>query len=328
MAKETQFKKLLEKMLYPYRVVIMNDESFEEVGTYKLSQMHIVGAIMTVVLVTSLFLILLISLTPLRGLIPGYGDTTLPNKLRKQSTRIEALEEDIAAKDLYITQVRNLLTGAIDTTSYEIEPDFNLVDENANLEPSLADKQLRDEVERKEREGIYDELETSTADAQKRNESNSPKEPMVEATAQMPTTMPMARPAALRYEVMPVEEMDLFVPLRGYVGAGFSSSQNHYGIDIIAPRNSTIKSIANGVVLKADWSVEMGHSITIQHSNNLISTYSHNSMLLKKVGSFVKQGEGIAVIGNSGELSNGPHLHFELWHNGEPLDPALFIQFD
>lgn len=324
MAKDTKLNKLLEKMLYPYRVVVMNDESFEEVGTYKLSQMHIVGAIMTVVLLTSIFLIVLISFTPLRGLIPGYGDTTLPNKLRKQSSRISQLEEQMQAKDLYITQVSNLLTGAVDTTSYEIEPDFNLVDENTDLEPSLADKQLRDEVERKERAGIYDE--SAGASTNSSAGVQTPPSSVVNVPPLPPA--PFARPAALRYEVMPVEEMDLFTPLRGYVGAGFSSTQQHFGIDIIAPRNSTIKSIADGVVLKSDWSVEMGHSITIQHSNNLISTYSHNSMLLKKVGTFVKQGEGIAVIGNSGELSNGPHLHFELWHNGEPLDPATLIQFD
>jgi len=117
-------------------------------------------------------------------------------------------------------------------------------------------------------------------------------------------------------------------PLDGEISAKFDTDSKHFGIDIVAPANSPVKSILDGVVIFSDWSVKTGNTISIQHRNNLISTYKHNSKLLKKIGQFVKAGEAICIIGNTGELTSGPHVHFEIWNNGIAIDPAAYINFE
>ena len=125
-----------------------------------------------------------------------------------------------------------------------------------------------------------------------------------------------------------IAELYFTPPLRGgYITAEFQPSKKHYGIDITAPKNTPIQSAMDGTVIISDWTLETGNIIGIQHKNNLVSFYKHNSVLLKKVGSFVKAGEAVAIIGNTGQLSDGPHLHFEIWHNSQPVNPTNYINF-
>jgi murein DD-endopeptidase MepM/ murein hydrolase activator NlpD len=124
-----------------------------------------------------------------------------------------------------------------------------------------------------------------------------------------------------------LEEQYFYSPLEGIVTTKFSVKAEHYGIDIVSKSNDPIKSVAEGTVIFADWTQESGYVIAIQHRGNFISIYKHNSALLKKVGDFVNSGEVIAIIGNTGEFTSGPHLHFELWLNGNPIDPEEFILF-
>jgi murein DD-endopeptidase MepM/ murein hydrolase activator NlpD len=119
----------------------------------------------------------------------------------------------------------------------------------------------------------------------------------------------------------------LISPLEGIITSDFDNATNHYAVDIAAAANTPIKSCYEGTVVFADWTSETGNIIIVQHENNLLSAYKHNSALLKEVGEFVRSGEAIAIIGNSGENSTGPHLHFELWYEGAPIDPQNFIKF-
>jgi len=116
-------------------------------------------------------------------------------------------------------------------------------------------------------------------------------------------------------------------PLKGEVSAGFDLDKKHFGIDIVAEKDTPIKSILSGIVINADRSVETGNNISIQHDNDLISVYKHNSILLKKVGQRVKTGDAIAIIGNTGAETSGPHAHIELWHNGRAVNPADYLEF-
>ncbi len=116
-------------------------------------------------------------------------------------------------------------------------------------------------------------------------------------------------------------------PLKGAISSGYLSVPDHIGVDIIAPEGSPITSILDGIVVSSDWNIETGHSITVQHADNIISVYKHNDRLLKETGDRIKQGESIAIIGNTGRLTSGPHLHFELWYNGNSVDPSNFIDF-
>ena len=125
-----------------------------------------------------------------------------------------------------------------------------------------------------------------------------------------------------------MDRLFFFNPLEGTVTQSYDISEEHFGIDIVAPKNEAVKAVLRGTVIFAEWTVETGYVIQIQHENNLTSIYKHNSVLLKKVGEEVKVGEAIAIVGNTGELSSGPHLHFELWQEGVPLDPENYINFN
>ena len=125
----------------------------------------------------------------------------------------------------------------------------------------------------------------------------------------------------------PLQQQLFIAPISGEGSAPFDLDQHHRGIDILAPKDTPVKAIMDGYVFISDWTLETGNTIGIQHVDGLVSFYKHNSSLLKGQGSFVRAGEAIAIIGNTGTLSDGPHLHFELWHNGVALDPAEYINF-
>jgi len=124
-----------------------------------------------------------------------------------------------------------------------------------------------------------------------------------------------------------LDELFFINPVNGTISEGFMIDKKHFGVDVLAPKNTPIKSIMDGVILSSDWSLETGNTISIQHPSNIISVYKHNSVLLKETGSLVKAGEAIAIIGNTGTLSDGPHLHFELWYNGKPENPEEYFSF-
>ena len=124
-----------------------------------------------------------------------------------------------------------------------------------------------------------------------------------------------------------LEEQYFYSPIEGIVTTEFNIKDEHYGIDIVSNSNEPVKSVAEGTVIFSDWTQESGNVIAIQHRGNIISVYKHNSALLKKVGNFVNSGQVIAIIGNTGEFTTGPHLHFEMWFNGNPVDPEEFISF-
>jgi murein DD-endopeptidase MepM/ murein hydrolase activator NlpD len=123
------------------------------------------------------------------------------------------------------------------------------------------------------------------------------------------------------------QEFFLFSPLSGIVLSPYNVKNEHYGVDVVSKKNEPVKCVADGTVIISDWTQEAGFVISVQHKGNLISVYKHNSALLKKVGNFVKAGDIISIIGNTGELTSGPHLHFELWYNGNPVNPEEFVTF-
>jgi len=125
-----------------------------------------------------------------------------------------------------------------------------------------------------------------------------------------------------------LDDYYFYTPLKGEISAPFDLEGKHFGVDIVAPENSAVKSILDGVVIFSDWSAKTGNTISIQHRNNLVSVYKHNSKLLKNIGQFVKKGEAICIIGNTGKLTSGPHVHFELWSSGIAIDPDEYINFD
>lgn len=290
--KQNKFQDWLERVKHPYRLVVMNNDTFEEVGSYKLTLLNIYIILSTIVMMVAIFVVLAIIFTPAKQFIPGYGDVSAQSEMRKIYESLDSIEYYADATDTYRESIQRVLTGNSQTAPDEVPEDLTR-DTEFSIETSEEEMRLRDEVA----------LETLNEKNKKgKNINTSPND-------------------------KPLEQLYFTSPLNGEVSAGFMPEKKHFGIDILAPKGSPIKSVLDGYVVMSDWTRETGQTIGIQHANNTVTFYKHNSTLLKKAGEFVKAGEAIAVIGNTGDLTDGPHLHFELWYKGQPVDPSEYVRF-
>ncbi|MCB0655204.1 MAG: M23 family metallopeptidase [Saprospiraceae bacterium] len=282
-----------EHLRVPYRLVVMNNETFEEIGSYRLTLLNIYIAICSLLALGAILVWLLMLFTPLKRLVPGYGDITNSTEFIKIDRKLRNAEKELAAYKLYYDKVRGLVTGPQPTQASESEEGTpQIMEEPEPVERIPEDEELRDKVE----------------------------------TAEALTITPEELISSRKSE-RELYEIYFVPPVNGEISAPFMPDKAHFGVDVLAPKNTPIRATMDGFVIASDWTLETGFTIGIQHSNNLISFYKHNSVLLKKVGESVKAGEAIAIIGNTGTLSDGPHLHFELWQSGKPINPADYIKF-
>jgi murein DD-endopeptidase MepM/ murein hydrolase activator NlpD len=276
------------KLMRKYRLVILNEESYEEIGFIRLSRMNImaIAGILTLILIALVYVA--IAYTPVRELIPGYPDAMMSHHIRQNAMKLDSLQRELAMRDQYFMNINRIVSGQ--------RPEDYLNDtstvqgvEQINFARSSNDSALRQKVEEEEqfRLSISDRLA----------------------------------------EVKELHDVHFFTPVSGIITNPFNPVENHYGIDLVAGPNEVVKATLDGTVTMATWTLETGYVIQIQHDNNIMSVYKHNAELFKSVGLKVSAGDVIAIIGNSGELTTGPHLHFELWHNGVPLNPADYIVF-
>ncbi len=291
-------KKWLIKLKNKYRLVIMNDDTFEEKLSFRLSRLNVFVAIGA----TSIFLIFattyIIAFTPLREYIPGYTNLKLNKESYNNLLKIDSLENEVRSRELYFKNLKLILSGqAIIDSVTPYTKDTSKKYSNITIIKSKEDSILRKQIESENKYDLSSQDLTLENNTTNQNINSS------------------------------ISGFFYFTPLKGLVINGFDASKNHYGIDIAGKKNDVIKSVLNGTVIFSNWTLETGYIIGIQHQHNLISVYKHNSALLKKTGDYVKAGDAIAFIGNSGELSSGPHLHFELWYNGSPVNPKDYITF-
>ncbi|MCB9308584.1 MAG: M23 family metallopeptidase [Lewinellaceae bacterium] len=266
-------RKLLDRLKHNFRILILDDENLEEVGSYNLSLLSFYTLLSVVSLLLSILVISLIVFTPVKRLIPGYGDITDNKKFIELTKKVDALEQEVQAYDTYTTGLKNMLTGGIHTQAVQRE---DSIDASKNIPIELIKQE--------------DILENKRA-----KELNF-----------------------LRF----------VTPVRGSISAKFQPAVQHYGVDILAAKDAPISSIMDGIVISSDVSLQTGNSVYIQHPKNIVSVYKHNSALLVKTGDVVKTGQAIAIIGNSGEMSTGPHLHFEMWYDGKVVNPENYINFN
>jgi murein DD-endopeptidase MepM/ murein hydrolase activator NlpD len=280
------------KLRDKYRLVIMNNETYEERLSFRLSRLNVFLLTVSVSIILITLTIFIIAFTPIREYIPGYMDVNIPGQLYRLEQRADSLENALKTKDVYLQNIRNIIEGKkiFDSISPDMESGINY--DSITIESSLEDSILRAQYDEQtkynlfffETEGLYDsELKMS--------------------------------------------DIVFFQPVEGIIINKFNLAEKHYGVDIATGNEAIIKSVLDGTVIFADWTTETGNTIAIQHSGNYISIYKHNSTLLQSIGSQVKAGDPIAVVGNSGELSSGPHLHFELWRKGTPVDPEEYLTF-
>jgi murein DD-endopeptidase MepM/ murein hydrolase activator NlpD len=292
-------KSWLKKLTSKYRLVLLNDESYEEVTSVRLSRFNVYILFSTLIVIFVFLIASAIVFTPLKEYIPGYASVDVKNKLIAMKMKTDSLEAISAAQDTLINNIKNVINNNIaisktDTPVAEISEKQKNPYDSINLKAVSDDeKQLRHEME---------------------NESS------------FSLGMDLSLKAGTTGSNL--KSFYFFPPVKGYVTADFDPRKEHFGVDIVAPENEPIMAVMDGVVVFSQWTAETGYVIAIQHRNNLITLYKHNSALLKKEGNFVKAGDVIAIIGNTGEQTSGPHLHFELWYNGIPLNPKDYIVFN
>jgi murein DD-endopeptidase MepM/ murein hydrolase activator NlpD len=286
--KEDKKRKIIQKLRHQYRLVVMNDDTFEEKFSLRLTPLGLFILLGSVTIVMTVFVTSLIAFTPLREYIPGYADAGVRRNLIKVSLKSDSLEQALTAQNAFLANIENVLQGKTKTDTSQNKPDKSKEYAKLKMDASANEKDFRKNIEEQDKYSLaYESAGNKNA----------------------------------------ISNFSFFTPLKGILSSSFKAGDQHYGVDIVGPENEAIKTTLDGTVILATWSSETGYTITVQHSNNLISVYKHNSVLLKKIGDYVKAGDPIAIIGNSGEQTTGPHLHFELWYNGNPIDPQDYMVF-
>jgi murein DD-endopeptidase MepM/ murein hydrolase activator NlpD len=231
---------------------------------------------------------LVIAFSPLREYIPGYTSTNIRRQMVTLNQLSDSLNTELINRERYLQNIKNIIEGRdIDTNTSSSWKRMS-AQEEITVDRTPEDSLLREQVEAEEKFNFFG---TTNMDNQS------------------------------------VENLLFFVPVKGLVTQSFNIEDEHYGVDIVTKENELIKSTLSGVVVFSSWTSETGNVIAVQHENNLLSIYKHNSVLLKDQGERVVAGEAIAIIGNSGKWSSGPHLHFELWYNNNPVNPEQYILF-
>lgn len=287
-------EKIKDKIRKKYRVVVYSNDTYEEKVHFKLTLLNffnilVASSVLLIILVTYL-----IAFTPLREYIPGYTDVSLNRRVYEMERRADSLEMVFKQKDLYINNLKRIINGEdFDTDSVNslLTKSSNTNFDNIVIKNSEQDSLFRLGYEEETRNNLFGNRIMSDVSQE-------------------------------------FKLVSFFAPINGIVTQHFNREAKHFGTDLVASNNSVIKATADGTVIYSDWTVDNGYCIGIQHNGNLFSIYKHNAVLLKEEGDFVNAGDAIAIYGNSGSLSTGPHLHFELWYNGTPLNPEDYISFE
>ena len=269
-------------------MVLLNEDTFEEVGNMRLTRLNLIALVGVVLFLLVAITYILIAFTNIRELIPGYPDATMRQHIRTNAMKVDSLENEQSVRDLYFANLNRIISG--DAPELYMNDTSGMVDSHdINFRRSNNDSLLRQQVEAEEqfRLSVLDDSQGS------RN----------------------------------LTDMHFFTPVQGMITGVFSPADGHFGVDLVAEPDEVVKAALDGTVTMSTWTLETGYVIQIQHDYELMTAYKHNASLFKTVGEKVAAGDAIAIVGNSGELTTGPHLHFELWHDGVPLDPTDFIVF-
>jgi murein DD-endopeptidase MepM/ murein hydrolase activator NlpD len=275
-----------------YRFVVLNDETFEEKFSLTLTRMNVWIFLSTIAVVLIMLTASAIIYTPLKYFIPGFGDYNYRSQIVSLTFRTDSLENALGQRALWLDNISNVINGKIDTAKITPTATSSHADTAHISEPTDEEKQLRKDVDEEESYALSYKIDKKEG-----------------AKAQL-------------------NEFHFFPPVAGYVTDEYAPKKEHYGIDVAAPADAPVKATLDGTVISAGWNFETGYVIAIQHKDNLISIYKHNAKIFKNVGNFVKAGDVIATVGSTGELSTGPHLHFEIWHNGSSLNPKDYVIFN
>ena len=287
MAKDKKNKRLwIQNLLNRYRMVVINETTFEEKFFIRISQFNIIVLVLLFVTLTAIGSFFLVAFTPLKEFIPGYTSLTIRKEGIRNSFLLDSLTLEFEKQDRFISSIKSALTGEINWEENSLLDDQSQSPEVLNSDNAMseADSLLRLEVIQED-----------------------------------------------KYNVIPNDLSNvkylLYPPAVGPISQKYDADKRHFAVDIALKENAPIMAVAHGTVIFSEWTAETGHVIIVKHDYGLLSVYKHNSSLEKYQGDLVRAGEVIANAGDTGELSTGWHLHFELWINGFSADPTDFIDF-
>jgi len=284
-------KRFIKKLKNKYRLVILNEQSFEERFSSRLSPLNVITAVGLAFLLVALIFISTIVFTPLKELIPGYTDSNVREMAIDASLKVDSIEDVLRIREQYVNNLLSILHGNPPLDSIPSSGEDGLKYAHLNFNKSKEDSLLRAKVEEEDRF----------------NFSLKDNKPVLE---------------------MGLGEIYFFPPLEGEISEGFDVNKEHFGVDVVADEGASVRCVLPGTIVFSGWTQDGGNMVQVLHEGELLSVYKHNSKLFAEVGARVKAGESIAVVGNTGEYSTGPHLHFEIWRKGVPLNPEHIIDFN
>ena len=287
MKNKKENKGFFKKLFNDYKVVVSSEDTFEEKFAFKASKINVFVLMLVYSVILISFTISIVFFTQLRELVPGYSSSDLLNRAIYLTQKTDSLERQIELNNKFYKSIEDVLSGKIDVF---IERD------NITIDSSLNEKNFISISPNSE-----DSILRNYVDSQ--DKFNLTKNELV------------------------IENKMFFSPIKGEITQAFNFEENHFAVDIAADIGTPVKSILDGKILFSEWSVDTGHVIIVDHGDNIVSVYKHNSKSLKEQNDFVQAGEVIAYSGNQGSLSSGPHLHFDLWKNGTPIDPEPLLNF-
>ena len=289
---------LFQRFSKKVRIVVVNAESFEEKRHFTLSPLNAAVLISFFTILITISTYLIIAYTPLKQWIPGmpsHSDELILRKIDLENIQyLEKVKHQSNIEDLYYQNLISILNDEVPPDPTSQDSAYNRDSTNyavMDFSTSEKDSLLRVKIDLREKYELH-------------NKEGSPS------------------------QNDDMKGVFFFTPINGSVSVPYNLKEGHFGVDVIAPKDEAVMATLDGTVVFNTWTPEEGHVIYLQHNYNLISVYKHNAFVLKKVGEFVEAGEPVAIIGNSGRLSTGPHLHFELWHKGTALNPEDYMRFN
>ena len=287
MKNKKENKSFLKRIFNDYKVVISSEDTFEEKFSFKANKINALIIMLVYSIILISFTISIVFFTQLREMVPGYSSTDLLNRAIYLTKKTDSLEQQIALNNKFYKSIEDVLSGNID--EFVPRDELSVDSSLTNSDFVTVSPNSQDSILRK-----YVENED------KFNLTNNE---------------------------LVIENKMFFSPIKGEITQSFNFNENHFAIDIAADIGTPVKSVLDGKIIFSEWSLETGYVVVIDHGENIISVYKHNSKILKEQNDFVQAGEVIAYSGNQGNLSTGPHLHFELWKNGTPIDPEPLLNF-
>jgi murein DD-endopeptidase MepM/ murein hydrolase activator NlpD len=281
-------------------VLVMNPNELDQPRQYTVQSTKVVLFLVGGVVSASVLLVAIILLTPLGSMLPGHVSDELRQDARINQLRMAAMEDTLRMQYEYVSQLRSLMMGTVDTTV------------TALTRSSLSAPTRTGEVIEFPSEPPTDDFEDHLQPAFPLDRLNVFASSTASGNVEVAPSL-----AAVQFPVMP--------PVSGLTTRFYDARTGHFAIDIAAKVGSLVRSIGDGYVILADWTHDGGQIIGIQHGDGYVSVYKHNSRLLKRVGDHVRAREAIAMSGTSGEITTGPHLHFEIWQNGLAQDPIFYV---